>query len=98
MLHIIFNYFSATQSPIKPGNLPTPTADAAQLQEILTVVFAFIGAIAFLMVVISGLRYVLSGGEPDKIAKAKSALVYSLIGLLVALSAQAIVAFTVNQI
>lgn len=98
MIEQINTYLIAAQSSISPGNLPKPPADGAQIQEILTVVFWFIGAIAFLMVVISGLRFVLSGGEPDKIAKARSALVYSLIGLLIAVSAQAIVAFSVRML
>lgn len=91
LLHIL----AADVSDIKPGNLPQGKAN---IGEILTIVFAIIGALAFLMVVVSGLRFVLSSGEPDRIAKARSALIYSLIGLLIAISAQAIVYFVVNRL
>lgn len=85
-------------TPIKPGGLPTTTPDEKHVQKILEIVFGIIGALAFLMVVISGLRYVLSGGDPSNISKAKNALIYSLVGLLIAITAQAIIVFVIGKI
>jgi hypothetical protein len=83
---------------ISPGSLPQPQANSGELSTILSIVFGIIGALALLMITISGLRYVLSAGSPEKTAKAKSGIVYSLVGLVVAISAEAIVAFVVNRL
>jgi hypothetical protein len=50
------------------------------------------------MIVVSGLRYILAGGDPQRIAQAKSGVVYALVGLAIAVSAQGIVFFVVNKL
>jgi hypothetical protein len=80
------------------GNLPTPTADSGAIQTVLGIAFGIIGALALLMVVVSGLRYILSAGDPQKTAQAKNGIVYSLVGLTVAISAEAIVHFVVAKV
>jgi hypothetical protein len=85
-------------SDISAGNLPQGDADPHLLKTILQIVFGIIGAIALLMIVVSGLRYILSGGNPDRISKAKDGIIFALIGLLVALTAEAIVSFVVKSL
>lgn len=80
---------------LSAGNLPQ---GKATVSDVLGIVFAIIGALAFLMVVVSGLRFVLSAGEPERAAKARSALIYALAGLLIAVSAEAIVSFVVKDL
>ena len=77
---------------IDPGALPEGDTDA-QIQEILSIVFGLAGAIALLVIVVSGFRYILSAGEPERINKAKNGVIYALIGLILVITAQAIVAF-----
>jgi hypothetical protein len=89
-------YLLATD--IKPGGLPTPNADTPELQAILTIVFGIIGGLAFLIIVISGFRYILSSGDPGNMGKAKDGIIYALIGLLVALTAEAIIAFVARSL
>jgi hypothetical protein len=83
---------------ISPTGLPTPAANQNALENILSIVFGIIGALAFLMIVISGLRYVTSSGDPQRTAKARDGVVYALVGLALALSAEAIVAFVVKRV
>jgi hypothetical protein len=83
---------------IQPGNLPTGDANSGVVKTILSIVFGIVGALALLMLVVSGLRYVISGGDPNRISKAKDGIIFALIGLLVALTAEAIVAFVVNRL
>lgn len=80
------------------SGLPQTPANETSLRTILSVVFGIIGALAFLVIVISGLRYVLAGGDPQKAAKAKEGIVYALVGLAIAIGAQAIVSFVVKQV
>lgn len=46
-------------------------------------IFAVLGIIGF---VISGIMYLVSAGDEDGIARAKKAMIYSLIGIIVGLS------------
>jgi hypothetical protein len=83
---------------ISAGNLPNPSANQSELTTILSIVFGIIGAFALLIITISGMRYITSGGNPEKTAKAKNGIIYSLVGLVVAISAEAIVTFVVKRL
>lgn len=83
---------------ISAGNLPQPAVNQSEITRILEIAFGIIGAFALLIITISGMRYITSGGNPEKTAKAKNGIVYSLVGLVVAISAEAIVAFVVNRL
>ncbi|MDX1765647.1 MAG: pilin [Candidatus Saccharimonadales bacterium] len=72
-------------------------ADNTQIDNILQAVFAFAGFVSLVFVVIGGFRYVTSGGDPQKTAQAKDTILYSIIGLVIALSAFVIVRFAVGQ-
>lgn len=76
-----------------------PQVDPSQhtLKVVLTDVFVFLGAIAFLILVLSGLRYILARGSAEKITQAKNSIMYSLIGLVVAALASAIVNVILDQ-
>lgn len=83
---------------VAPNALPQPNANTSEIKTILSIVFAIIGALALLMITISGLRYVLSGGDSQRMAKAKDGIIYALVGLVIAITAEAIVNFVVGQI
>jgi hypothetical protein len=97
MIHL-FTTFAGTLSNVSPGNLPNINANSSHLKSILDIVFGVLGALAFLMITISGFRYVISAGDPQKAAKAREGIIYSLVGLAVALTAGAIVNFVVGNI
>jgi Type IV secretion system pilin len=83
---------------VEPGALPKVNADSNSIQIVLSTVFVIIGAVALLIIVVSGFRYITSGGEADKIAKAKNGVVYALVGLVIAISAQAIVSYVARRL
>ena len=86
------------ETSIKPAGLPKVGANNNTIDNILSIFFGIIGALAVLMIVISGLRYVLAGGDSQRAAQAKSGIVYALVGLAIAISAQAIVYFVVSRL
>lgn len=96
MSNILISIYAMTQ--VNSGNLPTPTADSSAIGTILGIAFGIIGALALLMITVSGLRYVLSAGNPQKTAQARDGIIYSLVGLTVAITAEAIVHFVVGRI
>ena len=75
------------------GDAPT-----SFLSTILQIVFGTTGAIALLIIVISGFRYVIASGDPAAVAKARSTILYAVIGLIVALTGFSIVTFIVKGV
>jgi hypothetical protein len=78
-----------TSTPVEPGSLS---------ENLLPIVFALIGAISLLYVVIGGFRYVISAGEPGNTQKARETILYALIGLVVSISAFTIVNFVLGNV
>ncbi len=62
--------------------------------EILSFV---VGAAAIIMVIISGFRFITSGGDSNRVSSARSALIYALIGIAVVALAQFLVHFVLNN-
>jgi hypothetical protein len=83
---------------IDSNNLPKPSANRETLQDVLNIVFVIIGALAFLMLVIAGLRYVLSQGDANKVAEIKRQILFALAGLVVAAMAATIVNFILGRV
>ena len=60
-----------------------------------TVTFA-IGIVIVIVIVLAGVSYATSQGDPAKVKKAKDAIIYGIIGLLIVLLAWAIIGFVVG--
>ena len=61
-----------------------------RVKNVLRAVYAWIGIIAVVVIVISGIKYMTSQGNPDAVKKAKSGILYAVIGIIVVLAAFAI--------
>jgi hypothetical protein len=64
---------------------------------ISNVMLFVVGAISVIMVVIGGLRYVISGGNSGNITAAKNTILYAVVGLVIAIMAYAIVNFVIGS-
>lgn len=69
----------------------------ANIEIIINILLFLIGAVSVIMIILGGIRYVLSNGEAAQITGAKNTILYAVIGLIVALLAYAIVNFVVKQ-
>lgn len=58
----------------------------------LYVLLTVVGSLALLMIIVSGIMYITSGGDSGRTETAKSWLVYSVVGLVVVLVSYVIVA------
>ncbi len=85
------------QHLVSPDTLPQTNATPTTLAHVLTIVFTAIGALAFLMLVISGLRYVFTQGEPQKTAEIRRQIIYIAVGLVLAALADSIVTFVLGR-
>lgn len=77
--------------------LPPINADAGNVQTMLQLLFGIIAVIAVIIIVIAGIRFITESTNPQETAKARNAIIYAVIGLAIALSAQIIVTFVLNR-
>ena len=57
-----------------------------------------IGIASVIMIIVSGFRFVLSQGDPKNVASARSSILYSVVGLAIAVFAQLIVTFIISRL
>ena len=75
------------------------TTDINEVFRIIINVLLFVViVIAVIMIIVSGIRYTTSGGNANSVAAAKNTLLYSIIGLVVAIFAFAIVNWVVGEV
>ena len=83
------------------GSCKTATSGSKSVNEViatgLNVFSAIIGIIAVVMIMIAGVKYMTSQGEPGKINEAKNALLYAVVGIVVVAMAQIIVQFVIKR-
>ena len=66
--------------------------------NIINTALMIVGVLAVAMIIFSGISYVTSAGDKAKTTKAKNTLIYSIVGLAVAISAYAIVNFVLSKL
>jgi len=62
-----------------------------------TVLYA-VGIISVIMLILGGIRYVVSGGDSKKVTDAKNTIMYAIIGLIIAILSFAIVNFVISAV
>lgn len=73
--------------------------DLQSLIKTIVNVLIFLGAaVAVIMIVIGGMRYVTSGGDQNSVKTAKNTILYAIIGLIVMILAYAAVDFVLNAL
>lgn len=71
--------------------------DTGIFKTITNVLLFIIGAISVIMLIIGGIRYVVSGGDSGAVTAAKNTILYAVIGIIVALLAYALVNFVIGS-
>ncbi|MBR6168489.1 hypothetical protein IKQ74_00915 [Candidatus Saccharibacteria bacterium] len=66
------------------------------LSLIFNIIFGIVGVVAVAFIIVGGINYIVSQGDAAKVQKAKSTILYGVIGLVVVLLAFAIVGFVLN--
>lgn len=80
-----------------PG-IPKVSLGENAIQQILSATFLFIGGFAVLFILIGAVWYAISSGDQSRLSKAKDTILYSVIGLIVSISAFAIVQFVIGRL
>lgn len=66
-------------------------------KTITNVLLFVLGAVSVIMIIIGGLRYVISGGNSTAVTAAKNTILYAIVGVIIALLAYAIVNFVLTS-
>jgi hypothetical protein len=86
--------------PIPP--LPGTASQVGSVRDavvaVLTYVLNFLALVAVIMVVIAGIRLIVSQGDDDAKEKAKKTIIFALVGLIVILFARVIVGLVTQEL
>jgi hypothetical protein len=82
----------------EPGIFSSDDGESSIFQRVANVMTFIVGAVSVLMLIIGGLRYVLSAGDANATAAAKNTIIYAIVGIVVAFMAFAAVSFVVTQL
>ncbi len=73
------------------AGLPEVKADQDNLNNLFATIFGTIAAVAIIIIMIASINFATAGSDTEKIARSKNAIIYAVIGLVIALSAELIV-------
>ena len=79
-------------------SLGVPKNNDVDIMKFVNLAFWVAGVIAVIIVIIAGINYSLSAGDPAKTASAKNAILYSVIGLVIIASAIAITGYIIGKV
>lgn len=67
-------------------------------QTVTNILLFLVGAISVIMLIIGGIRYVVSGGDQAAVTSAKNTILYAIVGIVVAFLAYAAVQFVISSL
>lgn len=69
----------------------------AAIKNIINIFSILVGTIAVIMIMVSGAKYINSGGDSGKVKSAKDTLIYAIIGIVIVALSQFIVQFVLKN-
>ena len=78
-------------------NIPDELTADEILQNGLNIAYFLAGVIAVITIIVGGIMYATSSGDSGAVAKAKNLILYSVVGLILVLSAFAITNFIIGR-
>ena len=67
-------------------------------KDFVNIMLFAVGILAVIILILGGIRYILSGGHSGAVSSAKKTILYAVVGLIVAILAYAIVNFVITTI
>ena len=98
------NVVRATDMTLSGGVSSSQADDVPQdlagdvFKNVVNILLFIIGAVSVIMLIYGGIRYTTSGGNANSVTAAKNTIMYSIVGLVVAILAFAVVQFVVTQV
>lgn len=74
------------------------TGSGGLLIDIVNIISFVAGAAAVIVIVVSGIKFIISRGEPGNVTTARNTLINALIGLAVILLGRALIIFVITRV
>lgn len=81
-----------------PTDLISQNGQVGLITEITSLLLFIAGAIAVIVIIYGGIRYVTSTGDATRVKQAKDTILYGIIGLVIAILAYSIVNFIIQNL
>ena len=79
-------------------NNPNKWSEASAIASIFQVAIAAAGLVAVAFIVINAIQMSTSNGNPEKVKKARNGIIYAVIGLIIVITAEAIILFVSGNV
>lgn len=81
------------------ANIPSELlGSGGVVTTIINTLLFVVGFLSVVMLIIGGIRYVISGGNSAAVTAAKNTILYAIVGLIIALFAYAIINFVIGSL
>ena len=97
-MHKLYNNLTLLAAKVDPVGGSGDNNLAKNITTILNNIIAVLGLVAVIVIIIGGVNYMSSTGDPAKVKKAKDTILYGLIGLVVCVLAFALVNWVIGSI
>ena len=68
------------------------------VENIINLLLTIIGIIAVIMIIIGGIRYTTSAGDPGQAKSARDTIIYAIVGLVIAIMSYALVNWVIGRL
>lgn len=93
------SFNSASSVCLEKGKTDNPLVGPdGIITKVIQILVIILGIAAVIVIMVAGLSFVLSSGDPAKIATARNAIIYASVGLVVAVLAQTLVVFVLKKV
>jgi len=87
IIHTHITAVAGLSTNLLPNNNPGSHPEDTILNNVLNFTYLSIGIVSTIMIIMAGITYIMSGGDPEKAKKAKNTITYSIIGIIFAVAA-----------
>ena len=92
---LIISLFASAGLTSAQVQIPNPLGGVNSFRDLLLKIAGGVGALiaslGTIMIIVAGILYLTSAGSPERMGKAKTALIYAIAGIAIGLAATAIV-------
>ena len=94
----IIEVFAEKISDKVPAVNDLPNQGGFNIVPILNVVYGVAGVIAVVYIIVAGIQYVTSSGDPGKASKALKTIIFALVGLVIVVTAAILTNFVLGGV
>ena len=93
---LVNTQYALAQSPLGPAeelDIPTTEASPDNLKRVINILVYVAGALSVVFIIVGGIMFITSAGNPEQTKRARNTLLYAVVGLLISIVAFALVNF-----